>query len=63
MLCEHQRALHKHRNYPPFVRRYGVFFGAGDPRNVSEALQGPVQTNNRAEMTAVLEALKVSMGE
>ena len=41
------------------ICRYGVFFGAGDPRNVSAALQGPVQTNNRAEMTAVLEALKV----
>mmetsp|Transcript_1128 Transcript_1128/g.2380 ORF Transcript_1128/g.2380 Transcript_1128/m.2380 type:complete len:244 (-) Transcript_1128:1119-1850(-) len=41
------------------VAGYGVFFGPGDPRNVSEPLPGLVQTNNRAEMTAVICALDV----
>jgi len=36
----------------------GVFFGEGDPRNVSEALQGDMQTNQRAELTAVIRALE-----
>ncbi|KAI8866205.1 RnaseH-domain-containing protein [Ramicandelaber brevisporus] len=36
----------------------GVFFGTDDPRNVSEALGGGRQTNNRAELTAVLRALQ-----
>lgn len=37
----------------------GVFFGAGDKRNISEKLEGPYQTNNRAELTAILRALEV----
>ncbi|KAJ3051576.1 hypothetical protein HDU99_008376, partial [Rhizoclosmatium hyalinum] len=36
----------------------GVFFGDGDPRNISEPLPGPVQTNNRAELLAVIRALR-----
>ena len=36
----------------------GVFFGDNDPRNISEALQGDVQTNNRAELTAFIYALQ-----
>lgn len=35
----------------------GVWFADGDPRNVSEALDGPTQTNNRAELTAALRAI------
>ncbi|KAJ4370012.1 hypothetical protein N0V83_005776 [Neocucurbitaria cava] len=35
----------------------GVYFGANDPRNVSEALRGKRQTNQRAELTAVARAL------
>ncbi|MCJ1288060.1 hypothetical protein MMC26_007413 [Xylographa opegraphella] len=35
----------------------GVFFGPNDERNVSEALPGPRQTNQRAELTAILRAL------
>lgn len=35
----------------------GVYFGDGDPRNISEALEGDAQTNNRAEMTAFIYAL------
>lgn len=35
---------------------YGVFYGEGDPRNVSARLTGK-QTNNRAEMTAILTVL------
>jgi ribonuclease HI len=36
----------------------GVFFGENDPRNVSEPLKGPIQTNQRAEITAVIRALE-----
>lgn len=35
---------------------YGVYYGEGDPRNVSARLTGK-QTNNRAEMTAILTVL------
>ncbi|KAL2132196.1 hypothetical protein VTI74DRAFT_4111 [Chaetomium olivicolor] len=36
----------------------GVYFGEGDPRNISERLQGETQTNQRAELTAILRALE-----
>ncbi len=36
----------------------GVFFGPGDPRNISCRLPGISQTNNRAEMLAVCLALE-----
>ncbi|KAK0707208.1 ribonuclease H-like domain-containing protein [Apiosordaria backusii] len=36
----------------------GVWFGANDPRNISARLPGPVQTNQRAELTAILYALE-----
>ncbi|KAK0617003.1 ribonuclease H-like protein [Immersiella caudata] len=36
----------------------GVFFGPGDPRNISEPLQGETQTNQRAELTAILRCLE-----
>ena len=36
----------------------GVYFGPGDPRNVSKKLEGK-QTNNVAELTAVLEAFEL----
>lgn len=35
----------------------GVYFGPNDGRNVSRKLPGRVQTNNRAELTAILDAL------
>ncbi|KAF7525787.1 hypothetical protein G7054_g10962 [Neopestalotiopsis clavispora] len=42
----------------------GVFFGANDPRNISERLRGEPQTNQRAELTAILRALqKVSVDQ
>jgi len=37
----------------------GVFFGTDDPRNVSEPLLGKVQTNQRAELAAIVSALEV----
>ena len=37
----------------------GVYFGKDDPRNVSEKLLGSEQTNNRAELTAILSAIKI----
>lgn len=36
----------------------GVYFGMEDPRNVSERLEGEPQTNQRAELTAILRALQ-----
>ncbi|KIV87104.1 hypothetical protein, variant [Exophiala sideris] len=38
----------------------GVFFGPQDPKNVSEALKGTKQTNQRAELTAILRALNIA---
>lgn len=38
----------------------GVFFGQGDPRNVSEPLRGMPQTNQRAELMAMQRALEVA---
>lgn len=38
----------------------GVYFGDGDPRNVSERLRGDPQTNQRAELMAMLRALEIA---
>ncbi|KAK4632375.1 Ribonuclease H [Fulvia fulva] len=38
----------------------GVYFGPGDRRNISEPLSGTKQTNNRAELTAIIRALEVA---
>lgn len=38
----------------------GVYFGSGDKRNISEPLQGSKQTNQRAELTAMVRALEVA---
>lgn len=38
----------------------GVYFGPGDSKNVSEALSGTRQTNQRAELTAILRALDIA---
>ncbi|GKT57396.1 RNase H domain protein [Colletotrichum tofieldiae] len=38
----------------------GVYFGPNDPRNVSERLEGDPQTNQRAELTAILRAFQLS---
>ena len=36
----------------------GVWFGPLDPRNMSFHLRGPEQTNNRAELSASIAALR-----
>ncbi|CAE8600311.1 unnamed protein product [Polarella glacialis] len=43
------------------IRRAGVgaFWGDGHPSNISEPLVGPAQTNQRAELSAVLRVLQV----
>ncbi|BDD58060.1 hypothetical protein MAP00_009276 [Monascus purpureus] len=38
----------------------GVYFGPEDKRNVSEPLKGSRQTNQRAELTAILRALDIA---
>jgi ribonuclease HI len=40
------------------VAGIGVYFGPGDPRNVSRSIVGK-QTNNTAELTAVIEAIRI----
>ncbi|EME28876.1 ribonuclease HI [Galdieria sulphuraria] len=37
---------------------YGVYFGDGDSRNISRPLLGQVQTNQRAELSAMIAALE-----
>ena len=37
----------------------GVWFGKNDDRNVSERLAGAIQTNNRAELTALIRAIEI----
>jgi len=37
----------------------GVFFGDGDPRNISERVEGERQTNQRAELMAAIRCLEV----
>ncbi|MDC0366893.1 ribonuclease H family protein [bacterium] len=41
----------------------GVFFGPNDSRNVSRPLAGEVQTNQRAELAAFLDALTILLAE
>ncbi|KAI0137315.1 ribonuclease H-like domain-containing protein [Xylariales sp. AK1849] len=46
------------------VAGVGVWFGKDDQRNVSEPLTGELQTNQRAELTAILRAMqKVSVDQ
>lgn len=40
------------------VAGVGVFFGKDDPRNISEPLPGMPQTNQRAELSAIMRALQ-----
>jgi len=49
----------EHNGTPRAKAGVGVFFGYGDSRNISEPLPGAVQTNQRAEMLAVVRALEV----
>ena len=50
-------------NGKPYARAgYGVYFGEGDKRNVSESYKGP-QTNNVAELLAIIRALTILKGE
>ena len=44
------------------VAGIGIYFGDDDPRNVSERLEGK-QTNNTAEMTAILKAYDILENE
>jgi ribonuclease HI len=41
----------------------GVFFGKDDPRNISKPLISPKQSNNIAELTAIIEAYQVLESE
>ena len=39
----------------------GAFWSEGHPFNVSQQLQGPVQTNNRAELVAVIRVMEIEL--
>ena len=41
----------------------GVWFGPEDPRNLSESLDGNKQTNQRAELTALIRCLEIAPKE
>ena len=41
----------------------GVFFGKDDPRNISKPLSGTKQSNNIAELTAIIEAYETLESE
>lgn len=43
---------------PDAIAGVGVYFGPKDNRNISEPLSGNIQTNQRAEITAVIRALQ-----
>ena len=47
-----------HNGKPNAKAGVGVYFGPNDPRNVSERLIGE-QTNNRAELTAILKVFSI----
>lgn len=49
-----------HNGHADALGGVGVYFGPGDRRNISEPLAGNRQTNQRAELTAVLRALEVA---
>jgi len=42
---------------------FGVWFGEDGPPPISSPLEGPIQTNQRAEMTAVIAALEVLLNQ
>ncbi|KAI8824061.1 ribonuclease H-like domain-containing protein [Fimicolochytrium jonesii] len=39
----------------------GIYFGPSDPRNTAARLPGTTQTNNRAELFAVIRALEIAL--
>lgn len=43
---------------PRRVAGYGVYWGKDDPRNISASLLGMPQTNQRAELAAIVHALE-----
>ena len=45
-------------SYTPTRCGYGIFFGDGDPRNVSKLVTNK-KTNNIAELKAILEAIQI----
>eukprot|EP00941_MAST-03F_sp_MAST-3F-sp1_P004509 g4509.t1 len=51
-------ACSNNQNQEKSLAGYGVFFGVDDERNISKPLKGKEQTNNRAEMTAILCVLQ-----
>ncbi|KAI1727990.1 RNase H domain-containing protein [Ditylenchus destructor] len=52
----------KRNGYPDAKAGYGVFWGDDNPDNVAAPLLGNVQTNNRAELQAIIVALKQAKG-
>lgn len=52
----------KNNGKPNAVAGIGVYFGDNDPRNVSERIAGK-QTNNAAELSAIIRALAIVRGD
>jgi len=47
-----------HNGYKNAAAGIGIFFGPGDPRNVSKTIEGK-QTNNTAELSALIEVYSI----
>ncbi|KAJ1961881.1 hypothetical protein GGI12_002992 [Dipsacomyces acuminosporus] len=63
-LCVYPDGICKGNGRPEAIAGVGVYFGNNDPRNISEPLPGPRQTNQRADLTSILRAIqKVSQSE
>jgi ribonuclease HI len=52
-------ACSDNQNRKKAIGGIGVWFGKDDERNVSERLKGPLQTNNRAELVALIRAIEI----
>ena len=52
-------ACKNNQNQKIAIAGVGVWFGKDDPRNLSESLDGKVQTNNRAELMALIRAIEI----
>lgn len=59
-LCIYTDGASRRNGTPSAAAGVGVYFGPYDPRNLAERLQGPRQTNQRAELTAIQRALDIA---
>ena len=59
MICVYTDGACPSNGYKAARAGIGIFFGINDPRNCSEVVEGDKQTNNVAELTAILRAEEI----